>query len=169
MLTRISNLPAAGKPQAFISYAHKDAGMFERFAAHLSPLERSSSFTFWYDRRRLIAGDTFDEQIQQAIYDSQAYILLVSADFFDSKYIWDHELPAIRDMVEQHRRPVVPVILRRCMHRAYFEGLLAVPVPPVEEWPREDGYHEASEAVSKTIIKHCGLRLRPFLAGVGAA
>ncbi len=83
--------------QGFISYTHRDSEYLTRFATHLRAIERITPFKFWYDKRRLQAGDAFDEVIRTAILDSEIFLLLVSPDFFDSDYVFNKELPAIAE------------------------------------------------------------------------
>ena len=48
-----------GRPhlQGFISYTHRDSEQLDRFVVHLKAIERLTPFGFWYDKRRLQAGD----------------------------------------------------------------------------------------------------------------
>jgi len=48
----------------FISYAHKDERLKERFLVHLSALKREGLIGVWYDRM-LQPGDHLDEKIEK--------------------------------------------------------------------------------------------------------
>ena len=159
--------------QGFVSYTHRDAKHLDRFAVHLKAIERITPFRFWYDKRRLKAGDRFDDVIAKAIKESDVFILLVSPDFFASDYIFDKELPAIIEHSSKMHCPVVPVILKRCLWEAWLDGILAVPEVPILEWkPIENGFDAANRQVAKTVCGWCkiqptGLLMR-FLSGQSA-
>lgn len=144
--------------QCFVSYAHKDHAGFERMRAHLSPIAPLFGMTLWHDRR-LQAGDYWNHRIESEIGRSNVFVLLATADFFDSGYILNHELPAIIKRHSADGALVIPVIHTDCFWRPFFGHYIqAVPVTlqgqlrPVGRWrPKEDGYAAAAQAIAAAI------------------
>lgn len=100
--------------KVFISYSHEDAHWLERLRVHLRPLEREGHIEVWADTR-LEPGETWLQNIQQAIADAQAAVLLVSADFLASEFIASNELPPLLLAAKRGDCRVVPVILGPCL------------------------------------------------------
>jgi hypothetical protein len=97
----------------FISYSHQDIEFLERLRIHLRPLERDRKIELW-DDTKLIAGDRWKEEIQQALERSRAAILLISADFLASDFIVDNELPPILLKAQSEGTLVLSVIIKPC-------------------------------------------------------
>ncbi len=67
----------------FISYAHKNADFTHDIAHKLAKM----GIETWIDRNRLVAGDNWRTEIDQAITNSFAVIVVMSQDAFESKYV----------------------------------------------------------------------------------
>lgn len=85
----------------FISYSHEDVRAAETLQAHLE--ERS--FTCWRDPR-IGWGAEFPVELERAIADSQATVVLVSRSSARSE--WVHKEIAI---ARENKRPVLPLLL----------------------------------------------------------
>jgi hypothetical protein len=82
------------KKGIFISYSHKDRIWLERLTTVLKPLTRDETIAIWDDRQ--IAPDTdWRAEIDRGLASARAAILLVSADFLASDFIYDIELKAM--------------------------------------------------------------------------
>jgi internalin A len=153
-------VPASG----FISYAHDDYTMFQAFRRHLRATERRFGIRFWADPA-INAGYHWDAVIQQKIDEAGLFILLVSAAFIGSDYIWDNELPAIKKRCATVKGLVLPVVLRRSAWQMLHGVLQAVPtergaIKPIEEWHRRnDGYDRAREQIDGAISNYYGVPL----------
>jgi hypothetical protein len=75
----------------FVSYSHADEKWRKGFEIISKPLSRSEGMRFWSDRD-LKAGE-WEPQIENAMKDAIAAVLLVSDNFLASDYIIDKELP----------------------------------------------------------------------------
>jgi len=73
-----------GKPTIFISYSHKDREWEGLLRPHLGLLEKAGRITLW-DDRRIDAGDTWYNEIEEAMADAAVSVCLISADYLDSK------------------------------------------------------------------------------------
>jgi hypothetical protein len=149
--------------KAFISYAHADHAAYDQAWAHLKALERAYDIEIWADKR-IKPGDYWREEIAKAIDAALIHILLVSPAFFESNYIWDHELPAINAKCKSGAL-VLPIILKRCSWAAFLNQLQAAPMNPagrlvpVADWkPRDNGFDAARDQVGNAIESRFGLR-----------
>ncbi len=94
----------------FVSYAHKNdalvADFLDKLEDHLG-LSKKYQFTKWVDGD-IIVGDDWDSQIQKGITDCDFGLLLLSASYFNRKYIKENELP---HFVKEGLvlKPIVPV------------------------------------------------------------
>ncbi|GEM_PF-2605305 len=110
----------------FISYSHKDEGIKEKLDIALSALKRSSKISTWNDRK-INPGTEWDEKIKNEINNANLILLLISADFIASDYIWNIE---IKNAIERHEKKeavVIPIFCRSCdfteMPFAKLQGL----------------------------------------------
>lgn len=78
--------------KVFISYSHKDVEWREKLRTQLALYLRKGELELW-DDSKVRAGQEWNEEINQALRSSAIVVPLVSANFFDSDFIWNHELP----------------------------------------------------------------------------
>lgn len=116
------------KADLFISYAHEDKEWLERLQKHLRPLLRGTTITAW-DDRKIQPGAEWLKEIQNALRDARVAVLLTSADFFDSDFITNHEVPKLIDAAEQGRLRILWIAVRPSAlldtEIAKFQGLNA--------------------------------------------
>jgi hypothetical protein len=142
--------------QGFVSYAHEDFELFERFLPHKRAIERRWGMTFWADPS-IRAGHRWDDEIQRQIDVAGLFILLVSADFIASDYIYEQELPAIDARCQAVKGLILPVVLSRCAWSMLVGVFQAVPtekgrLKPIVSWrPRSDGFDCAREQIDQAI------------------
>jgi hypothetical protein len=99
------------QPSIFISYSHKDKAYKDELLRHLSMLERQGIVKFW-DTSHIPAGADWAHEIDEAIKNSKAAILLISPDFLASDYVIDQELPALLKRAETQDTLVLPILVR---------------------------------------------------------
>src|SRR6266699_3373418 len=75
----------------FVSYSHADEKWRKRFEIISRPLSRLEGIRFWSDRD-LTAGE-WEPQIEKALKNAVATVLLVSDNFLASDFIIEKELP----------------------------------------------------------------------------
>jgi|CXWL01.1.fsa_nt_gi molecular chaperone DnaK len=100
----------------FISYAHEDAGWLAKLRVHLRPLERLGAVEIWHDKK-IAAGDEWRTEIDGALSRANVAVLLVSAHFLASDFIYDHELPPLLDRYASKGVAILPIFVGPC----YFE------------------------------------------------
>ncbi|MCS5693651.1 toll/interleukin-1 receptor domain-containing protein [Cyanobium sp. FGCU-6] len=107
-------MSARGGPlKVFISYSHRDDSWREQLEAHLSLLRRQGILELWSDRR-LIAGDSWDQEISSALAEARILLLLVSPDFIASDYCFGREMAVALERHQRGEAKVVPILLRPC-------------------------------------------------------
>jgi len=100
----------------FISYAHADEKLKERFLVHLDALKREGLIGVWHDRM-LGPGEHLDTEIEAKLAAADLVILLVSPDFIHSDYCTEKEMQRAFARAMDGRCEVVPVILKDCRWR----------------------------------------------------
>ncbi|MGH4008636.1 MAG: NB-ARC domain-containing protein [Pseudonocardiaceae bacterium] len=93
----------------FVSYSHRDAEWALRLRVLLKPLVRGKRLRLWIDTD-IRVGDEWHPDIIRAIEQSSVALLLVSADFLDSDFIMEQEVPAL---IKQDVR-LAPVLVGEC-------------------------------------------------------
>lgn len=105
--------PPMPKLNVFISYAHKDEAFKEALDTHLTMLKRSDKIATWNDRA-ILAGTEWDDEIKEQLEQANIIILLVSASFLASKYIWENELTLAMEWHKKKEVRIVPVFIKPC-------------------------------------------------------
>ncbi len=98
--------------RVFVSYSHKDKRYLDRMMVHLSPLIRDG-LDVWSDRD-IKAGDKWQENIETALDEADAAILLISADFLASEFVSTNELPRLLKNAKLDKTRIFSVILNPC-------------------------------------------------------
>jgi len=75
----------------FYSYAHEDEPLRDELERHLKIMERRGVIRSWHDRS-IVPGQQWNQEIDAQLAAADLILLLVSADFINSDYIWGHEL-----------------------------------------------------------------------------
>lgn len=130
------------KPKAlklFISYSKRDKEHLEDLKSHLAPLKREESILTW-DDGNILPGEEWDKSIRRELSTADVIILLVSADFMATEYIWK-EIDIAIQRHESGEALVIPVIVRPCSWEfAPFARFNALPEKgrPVTKWENKD-------------------------------
>jgi eukaryotic-like serine/threonine-protein kinase len=130
----------AGSVDVFISYAPEDEILREELEAHLSGLKHAGVIRTW-SSRRIVAGDRWKEAVETKLGGAGVVLLLVSADYLASDYLYEVEATAALGRERAGRARVIPVLLRECVWEiAAFEGLAPLPAngKPVTGWSDRD-------------------------------
>lgn len=138
--------------KVFFSYSHHDELYRDQLEAHLASLRHEGKIESWHDRR-LLAGSEFGTEIDQQINDADVILLLVSANFLNSKYCYSIEMGRALERHRAGEARVIPVIVKPCdWESTPLGGLLATPRDgkAITTWPNFD---EAFTDVAKQIRK----------------
>ena len=129
----------------FISYAHKDERLKERFLVHLGALKRERLVGVWHDGM-LKPGDHLNKKIEKELAAADLVILLISPDFINSDYCTEGEMRRAFARAKDGRCKVAAVILKPCLWRnipiddegGRLKDFVATPRDgkPVTQWSR---------------------------------
>ena len=122
---------ASNALKVFLSYSHADEQVKLDLQKHLRPLERMGLIQLWHDRK-LLAGDTWEKEINTKLDEADIVLLIVSVDFINSKYCYDVELGRSLERHAKGACRVVPIIARGCMwQHTPFARMQALPTDGV--------------------------------------
>lgn len=93
----------------FVSYSHHDNQWLERLQVHLRPLARQGGIDLW-DDTRIRAGDEWRREIKEAIEVCKVAVLVVTADFMASDFIYSNELPPLLEAAKQRGARIISVL-----------------------------------------------------------
>lgn len=127
---------AESNVRAFVSYSHKDGKFLEELQKHLNLLQQERILESWSDRM-LLAGQDWDGVINENLQAANLILLLVSADFLNSRYVLNTEIPLAMDKHQSGQARVIPVILDETDWKMQpFKILQALPSggKPVSKW-----------------------------------
>jgi len=145
----------SSKLNLFISYSHADEEMKNELDKHLIMLKRSGKIEVWNDRR-LVVGQEWDNEIARELANADIILLLISADFNNSEYIWEKELSAAIARHEDGTARVVPIILRKCdWHDGPYAKLQALPRggrPVTEFGDRDEAFMDIASGI-RTLVE----------------
>ena len=94
----------------FISYDREDSEWLKRLRVHLAPLEREHGLEIW-DDSRIEPGGNWSESIRQALERTKIAVLLVTGNFFESKFIASNELPFLLSASGETGLLILPLIV----------------------------------------------------------
>lgn len=138
----------------FYSYAHKDELLRDQLETHLKILERRKLIDPWHDRK-IIAGEKWEDKIDENFERADVILLLVSADFIASNYCWDVEIKRALEREKAHEARVIPVIIRDVNWKdAPFAHLQGLPTDgkAVELWGnRDSAWRNVSEGIERVV------------------
>jgi len=113
--------------EVFISYSHVDDVLRTELDTHLALLRRENVISTWYDHK-IGGGEEIEREIRSHLNSAHIILLLISADFINSKYCYEEELKTAMERHQAKTARVIPVILRECdWESANFGQLKALP------------------------------------------
>lgn len=155
------------RKRGFISYSHEDIGPFKRFRQHLAAIEQAYDIDFWADES-ILAGNRWAKAIESRINTADHFILLLSPSFIASRFIREHEIPAILARRKAVDGLIFPVVLSACAFERFAEQLQVVPtydgrIRPIDDWrPRDRGHDRARAQIESAIASHYGIEAKTF-------
>ncbi len=142
-------------PKVFFSYSHNDKKHLDDLLTYLVPLQRAKKIEIWTDTQ-ILPGQEWNKAITDNLHKADIVIMLISADFLSSSYIWERELEISLQNREKGKTAVIPIILRNCLWKETILGQFqALPhdenakLKPITQWADKD---EAWYNVAKGII-----------------
>jgi TIR domain len=139
--------------KVFICYAHQDKELCDAFVTHLMSLQRQGLITLWYDGE-IRGGAEWDHEIKAHLEQADIILLLVTADFLASEYIYRVELQVALAKHREKQALVIPVLLRPVSWQGTFDYLQALPSNgrPVSRWrDRNDAFLNIVEEIRQAL------------------
>ncbi|MFT5165849.1 MAG: hypothetical protein ACI8P3_001079 [Saprospiraceae bacterium] len=97
----------------FIAYAVQDKDLMERLRKQLSVAERIGLVDAWHDGEIEVGTDR-EEASRKAMEEAEIIVLLISADFFASEYLYEKEMKQALQLSKTGKATVIPVLLKEC-------------------------------------------------------
>jgi hypothetical protein len=140
----------------FLSYSHRDEDIKSELDIHFSPLKRSGKVQVWNDRD-ISAGEEWNAEIMKELEEANIILLLVSANFIASNYIWEKELSRAMQRHERGEARVIPIFAKECVFEdmpfAKLQGLPKNAKPIATFTDRDVAYTEIVKAIRNLIDK----------------
>lgn len=113
----VAPLPSAPsrRDSIFVSYAHPDEKWLLELDAMLAPAVRDRTVKLWHDRN-IKPGEMWQSEIAQQLAVARVGVLLVTKNFFDSKYIQDVELRYLLSAAKTNGVPLLWIAVDHCMY-----------------------------------------------------
>lgn len=103
----------SNKRQVFISYSRQDREWLDRLNTFLRPLQREADLQVWSDTD-IRPSSNWRADIQKAINEADAAILLISQDFLASDFIANDELPELLSAASERGLQIFPLFVSEC-------------------------------------------------------
>jgi O-acetyl-ADP-ribose deacetylase (regulator of RNase III) len=110
----------------FLCDAHEDEPYRSGLVDAMAGLRYEGLVQTWHDRK-ILAGATWEEEVDDALGDSDVVIALVSNEFLRSTYCQGVEMRAALELRRQGKLHVVPVIVSPCDWKPFFGPIQSVP------------------------------------------
>jgi internalin A len=145
---------SAGPLRVYCSYSRKDKRLLNELLIHLTTLERQGLITIWSDRD-LKPAEPWEEQLREELERADIYLLLVSADYLASDFIYSVEIPQAIKRHDAGQAVVIPVILRPvdwlATPLAQFQAL-PQNARPLTQWPNRDAaWANVAEGIRRAV------------------
>ncbi len=121
------------EPIVYICYSKEDEKEKNRLVSHLGVLQKSRLIKTWSDDQ-IDPGVNWKKEIDQAMAQATIAILLISADFLNSDFILETEVPTLLKRHQHEGLVIFPVIVKACAWKA-VDWLTQMNVRPKNEIP----------------------------------
>ena len=123
----------------FVCYSHPNGKARDKFRTMFSPLRQYGSYMDFSDQE-IEAGDLWKKAILAFLEKATVAVLLVTAEFFDSEFIREVELPYLLKKHREGSLTIVWVPVSPSLHEETPLGPLQAALPPgktIKEMPKD--------------------------------
>lgn len=113
-VTKIKKIKMNKAAKIFLSYSREDSYAKDELLKHLKPLERQGKVKIWHDNL-MVPGEQWDTEIKENLENADIIVLLISASFLASDYIYKVELSTALKRQRQGNVRIIPIILSECL------------------------------------------------------
>jgi hypothetical protein len=147
------------KPKVFVSYAHDDSAMLRDMQSMLQILKRNGTIDIWTDSE-ILPGQNWSQVIKDSLINADIVLLLLSASFLNSDYIWRNEMQIALKNSKERKSVAIPIILRPCLWKEVdgLGQLQALPINddgrllPITKWEdKDEAWLKVAEGLKKVI------------------
>lgn len=152
---------SAPKLKVFVSYAHANYKLWDRFKTHLDVLKNERLVSWWFDGK-IRPGSEWDDAIRREMREADIVILLLSNAFFASKYIQGVEMREARRRQQTGEAEILPVLLEPTeafANQKWLSKLQTVPnqtgqLRPMTSFnPSVNGWNQVQKALREMIAE----------------
>ncbi|MCB0615761.1 MAG: toll/interleukin-1 receptor domain-containing protein, partial [Phaeodactylibacter sp.] len=146
----------------FFSYASEDEALQQQLENHLSIFRQNEAVSLWH-KRKINPGEDWQEKVHEGMVEADVILLLASADYVSSDYLWQREMLLALSRHERGEALVAPVLLRPLagLEEAPFGSLQPLPFnrKPATKWATlDEAFAElAGELITLLERKYTGL------------
>ncbi len=90
----------------FISYSRDDIEFARTLKSHLNPLIHSGQLSVFFDTDNIKKGDEWEREINRELDQADAFIFLISHNYFSSEFVLEKEMPR---MIQRYRADKVKI------------------------------------------------------------
>lgn len=135
----------------FCSYSHSDESLRNELVVQLSLLERLGIVELWHDRK-IEAGESWVESIDENLESADVIVFLVSANFVASDYCWNMEMKRALEREAKGEAQVIPIIVRDVKWDKAPFGHLPAQGKAVTTWTnRDSAWRSVSEGIERVV------------------
>ena len=139
--------------KVFISHSSKDKDFVVRLAGDLRMREGIDA---WLDRWEISPGDKIPERIEEAISEAEAFIIVLSPDSVDSRWVEYERQTWLMMQIDEEKRAqeesrspklrLIPVLYRDCVKPAFLQPIEHV---EITDQNYEDGFIRLVKAIRR--------------------
>jgi len=105
----------AKRTEVFISYSHSDREYIDNLRPHLEMLKKTTNIK-WWDDTQIKSGEQWRKEINKALLKTKIAVLMVSANFFASDFVWNEEYPQILKAAEDSGATILWLPVSHCYY-----------------------------------------------------
>lgn len=156
--------PPEVRVNVFVSYAHADIALKEKFDVNLTILSHQKLIHPWTDNR-IRGGEDWNEVIEKHEREAHLIIFLVSRNFLASGYIRTHEIPVALEGKKERGVRIVPIIMHQPLAWQVEEdwGKLH-PLPAwgkaIEDYPTPEKGFDTADVELRKVIKEVAAKIK---------
>ncbi|MCK6695046.1 MAG: toll/interleukin-1 receptor domain-containing protein, partial [Thermoanaerobaculia bacterium] len=144
--------------KTFIIYSSADRELRSALERQLKSLIDNGLIRLWSDKE-ILPGEMWDSTIKKQLLEAELFLMLISADFFNSNYIREEEFVTALQKLERGEAIIIPIIGRDCDWEAYAEIKKLQVLPPggvavtdLDHWKNTDkAWAEVTRAIRRRI------------------
>lgn len=148
--------PPTAPKKVFLSYSHKRIEDAKDLKTACAVLELNGQIEFWYDQN-IKAGAEWKNEIGEKLEQADIIILLLSKEFWASKFIRENELPLVEKRQTMGAKVLCVMLSHNQFKKTRWTELQAVPqlngrLTPISDWPDKDhAWDEVANALDSLL------------------